>query len=503
MTNKIQSQPLFGPAEQPPINNRDHSGNKTVLPIVVDLDGTLTLTDTLVESLVEAIKRNPWDILRLPGWLIKGRAFFKARLASCSGSIAETLPYRQPLCDFLRDERARGRRIILATAANQTIANSVAEYLDLFDEVLASDATTNLKGASKLKAIRTVVGDQFVYAGDSVSDLPIWKAAKSAVIVGTTPRVSKAVRSVIAVEREFPQSRAELRVWVRALRVHQWSKNLLVFVPLLTAFEFVDTAKLLAAVLGFLSFSLAASATYIVNDISDLHSDRRHSLKRNRPLASAQIPIQTAGGVAAAMLVLALVIATILPIGFLLSLLVYLVLTTAYTWVVKRYVLLDVLVLALLYTVRIIAGSAAVGVITSVWLLAFSVFIFFSLALIKRCAELAAIKLSGGEATSGRDYRIGDLVVLWPMGVGAGLCAVVVFALFVSAVETEGRYETPQLLWLVGVNLTYWLGRLWLKTARGEMHDDPVVFALRDFGSLVTIGAMVVTTLVAHFIRFQ
>jgi len=472
-------------------------------PIVVDLDGTLTTSDTLIESFVETIKRNPWDIFRMPAWIAKGRAVFKARLASRAGSIAETLPYRQPLCDFLRDQRAKGRRIILATAANQSIARSVATYLDFFDEVLASDETTNLKGASKLKAIRTVVGDRFVYAGDSASDLPVWEAAESALIVGASARVAKTVRSVVPVEREFPRFQAGLRVWVRELRIYQWFKNLLIFVPLLTSFAFVDSAKSLAAILGFFVFSLATSATYVVNDIADLHSDRRHPRKRNRPLASAQISILGAGGVAAVMLALALGMASRQTTGFLVSLLVYLALTTAYTWVIKRYVLLDALVLALLYTVRIIAGSAAVGVVTSVWLLAFSVFIFFSLALLKRCAELMAVKLSGGEATSGRDYRIGDLVVLWPMGVGAGLCAVVVFALFISAVETEERYATPQFLWLVGVNLTYWLGRLWLKTARGEMHDDPMVFAMQDFGSLITIGSMVVITLIAHFIRFQ
>jgi 4-hydroxybenzoate polyprenyltransferase/phosphoserine phosphatase len=477
--------------------------NNNVPPIVVDLDGTLTTSDTLIESFVETIRRNPWDIFRMPAWIAKGRAVFKARLASHAGSIAETLPYQQPLCDFLRDQRAKGRRIVLATAANQGIARSVAAYLDFFDEVLASDETTNLKGPSKLKAIRTVVGDRFVYAGDSRSDLPIWEAAESALIVGASARVAQTVRSVVPVEREFPRFQAGLRVWVRELRIYQWLKNLLVFVPLLTSFEFVDPGKLLAAVWGFFAFSLAASATYILNDIADLHSDRRHPRKCNRPLASAQISILAAGGVAAVMLALALGMASRQTAGFLVSLLVYLALTTAYTWVIKQYVLLDTLVLALLYTVRIIAGSEAVGVVTSVWLFAFSVFIFFSLALIKRCAELTAVKLTGGEATRGRDYRIGDLVVLWPMGVGAGLCAVVVFALFVSAVETEERYATPQLLWLVGVSLTYWLGRLWLKTARGEMHDDPMVFAIQDFGSLVTIGGMILITLIAHFIRFQ
>jgi 4-hydroxybenzoate polyprenyltransferase len=271
-------------------------------------------------------------------------------------------------------------------------------------------------------------------------------------------------------------------------------------VPLLTAFAFTDAGKLLVTSLAFLSFSLAASATYVFNDLWDLDSDRRHPRKRSRPLASAQIPIAASVGVSATLLLVALVLASTLATGFLLLLMLYLLLTTAYSWVLKRYVLLDVLMLSMLYTLRIVAGSAAIGVTTSVWLLAFSVSLFFSLALVKRCAELFSADRAGLDETHGRDYHVGDLVVLWPMGVGAGLCAMVVFTPFVSAVETETRYATPQLLWLIAVGIMYWLGRLWIKTARGEMHDDPVVYAVRDFGSRMTIAAMVALTLAAYFV---
>jgi 4-hydroxybenzoate polyprenyltransferase len=413
------------------------------------------------------------------------------------------LPYREALCNFLRLERGKGRRIILATAANQSIAEAVAAHLGLFDDVVASDETRNLKGTVKREAVRACAGDRFVYAGDSAADLPIWREADAAVLVGTSPRVTRAVRRYTPVEREFPRSRPGLNVWLRELRVHQWLKNLLVFVPLLTAFAFTDTQKVLAASLAFLSLSLAASATYIFNDLWDLDNDRRHPHKRTRPLASAQIPLLTGVGVSAALLTVALVLASTLAKDFFLLVLLYLVLTSAYSLRLKRYVLLDVLVLAMLYTLRIVAGSAAVAVTTSVWLLTFSVFFFFSLALTKRCAELVALHSAELAATPGRDYQVRDLTVLWPMGIGASLCAVVVFTLFANAVATETRYATPQLLWLVAIGLIYWLGRVWIKTARGEMHDDPIVYALRDFASCMTLMAMLAATLGAHFLPLR
>ena len=485
-----------------PVDHLVSHGNEPS-PLVVDLDGTLTPTDTLTELVLQAVKRHPWDILRLPLWLRKGRSVLKARLAARAGLAAETLPYREALCDFLRMERAKGRRIILATAAHRSIAESIAAHLGLFDEVIASDETHNLKGIVKLEAIRAGVGNRFIYAGNSTADLPIWREADAAVLVGTSPRVTSAVRRHTPVAREFPRARAGLGVWLHQLRVHQWLKNLLIFVPLLTAFAFTDSKKLLVAVLAFLSLSLAASATYVCNDLWDLDSDRRHPRKRQRPLASAQIPILAAVGVSAMLLLVALAVASTLATSFLLLLMLYLVLTSAYSLVLKRLVLLDVLMLSVLYTLRIVAGSAAVGVTTSVWLLAFSVFIFFSLSLVKRCAELVSLNRAGLEATHGRDYRVSDLVVLWPMGTGAGLCAVVVFTLFVSAAETEARYATPQLLWLIAIGLIYWLGRMWIQTARGEMHDDPVVYAVRDFGSRITVAAMVTITLAAYFIHLR
>jgi 4-hydroxybenzoate polyprenyltransferase len=319
--------------------------------------------------------------------------------------------------------------------------------------------------------------------------------------VGASARTSGIVRGgPVPVEREFNGHSRSLKVWLRALRAHQWLKNLLLFVPLFAAFSFLDLAKLGHLALAFVAFSLAASATYVVNDLWDLESDRAHPRKKLRPFASAQLPILQGLLVAGAALTVALVLAALVSKGFLLVLLLYLLLTSAYSWVLKEYMLVDVLMLSLLYTLRIHAGAVATGITASSWLLAFSVFVFLSLALIKRCSELVLLHQDGRTVTRGRDYRVDDLVVLWPLGVGAALSAVVVLGLFISAPETQARYHTPDLLWLAAFGMIYWLGRLWIKTSRGEMHDDPVVYAIRDGGSRTAILAIVALALAARFL---
>ncbi len=470
----------------------------SVFPLVVDLDGTLTPTDTLHESLIQMAKRSPLSLLRLPLALLKGKAAFKEEIAAHTSIDPAQLPYRQDVLDYLRAEKALGRQIILATAAHASIARKIAEHLDLFDQVLAIESGHNLKGVAKLQSIRAEVGEKFAYAGDSTADLPIWKAASSAILVGADADTTAEVKRGTPVEQEFPKERASFKVWLRALRIHQWLKNLLLFVPLLTAFSFQDAGKFITMCIAFLAFSFAASGTYILNDLWDLDNDRQHPRKRNRPFASALLPIHLGLAVSAGALGLAFVLSAFVSPAFVPMLLLYVVLTTAYSWILKTYVLIDVLMLSLLYTLRILAGSVAVAIPASSWLLAFSVFIFLSLALVKRCAEMVSLKEAGKEIARGRDYRVSDLVVLWPMGIGAALSAVVVFGLFISAPETQARYASPQLLWLVAVGLIYWIGRLWVKTSRGEMHDDPVVYAITDRGSRIAVILMFVVMMIAH-----
>ncbi|MFN7725210.1 MAG: UbiA family prenyltransferase [Rubrivivax sp.] len=467
------------------------------LPLVVDLDGTLVATDTLFEAALRLMKRAPWMLFPLLLWCIRGRSVLKQKVAQLQPLDASSLPYREDVLAWLNHEFQTGRRLILATAADRRVAQRVFDHLKIFSDLLASDGKINLKGPQKLQAIQQLVGGNFVYAGDSRADMPIWKAANAAVLVAASASVSQAVRSGTVVEREFQGPPGTWKTFAKAIRVHQWVKNVLLFVPALTSFAF-DGTRLSVLLLAFLAFSLTASATYIVNDLWDLENDRAHPTKRNRPFASGALSIPAGAFVALLCLAGGIALATMVGRGFLVCLLVYLVATSLYSWVLKTYVLLDVLSLALLYTLRILAGSVALGVSTTPWLLAFSMFTFLSLALVKRCAELVTMQENGRTSARGRDYRVSDLTVLWPMGVGAALASVVVFGLFISTADTQARYATPSLLWLVTTALIYWLSRLWVKTARGEMHDDPVVYALKDRGSRWTVMGMLLMTIAAR-----
>jgi 4-hydroxybenzoate polyprenyltransferase/phosphoserine phosphatase len=472
------------------------------IPLIVDLDGTLTPTDTLVELVIKAVKHDPAILLKIPLWLLKGRAPFKQFIAAQAGAHfdAAALPYNQVLLDYLREEKAQGRRLILATAADARIAHSVAAHLGLFDTVLASDGSHNLKGDNKRLMIERTVGQPYAYAGDHAADLPIWKSAAAAVLVGVSPQVERSVREHCVVEQTFPSPSASLKSWMRALRMHQWIKNMLLFVPVLTAFSLPDLQKLVTVGVAFLAFSLVASATYIVNDLLDLDSDRAHPRKRSRPFASAEIGLVGGAAISVVMLAAGLAIAGLVSGALLATLLCYLVLTSAYTWLLKRYVLIDVLMLSVLYTLRILAGAVAASVSISSWLAAFSLFVFFSLALVKRCSELVSLSRAGGGMTKGRDYHVSDLPVLWPLGIGAALSAIVVFGLFINAHETQVRYESPQVLWGAAVVMIYWISRLWIKTGRGEMHDDPIIYSLTNFNSLVCITVIVGLTMIAQFV---
>ncbi|MBI3347419.1 MAG: UbiA family prenyltransferase, partial [Burkholderiales bacterium] len=442
-------------------------------PLVVDLDGTLTPTDTLVESVFRLLKQSFLNIFLLPFWLLQGRAALKRNIAAKVKLSAAGLPYNPELLAYLRAEKQAGRKIFLATAAHESIAQAVAAHLDLFDGVLASDEGVNLKGSAKLQAIRTQIDGRFVYAGDSRADIPIWQSAQAAVLVGVSPALAEAIGPGISVEKTFQHGSAGIGTWLRALRVHQWVKNLLLFVPLLTAYSFLDVGSVFRMVLAFFAFSFCASATYLMNDLWDLDSDRAHPRKRMRPFASALIPLLHGVAMALVFMCMGFALALAVSKAFVLILVLYVILTTTYSWVLKEYVLVDVLMLALLYTLRIFAGAVAIQVSTSSWLLAFSVFVFLSLALVKRCSELVSLGEGGQKMTRGRDYRVTDLVILWPLGMGAALSAVVVFGLFISAPETQHQYATPTLLWFVALALIYWLSRLWIKTSRAEMHDDP------------------------------
>jgi 4-hydroxybenzoate polyprenyltransferase/phosphoserine phosphatase len=473
------------------------------LPLVVDLDGTLILTGACAESVVRAVRRNPLNLLKLLLWRLKGRAAFGEKLAAHADLCVETLPYRDPLVDYLTVEQRRGRRIVLATDAPRAIAGRIATHLGIFDAVLATEDGVELRGDEKLKRVRERFGDRFVYAGGRAADLPIWRACGGAVLAGASHKVSRAVRSDAFVEREFAGEAHDGALWLRALRVRHWLKNLLLFVPLVTSFAFFDVARLAVLLLAFAAMSVGASATYIGNDLWDLDSDRRHPLKRDRPFASGRLSIGIGVGFAALLLVLSFVLAFAVSAGFATMLAIYLAMTSAYCWRLKAYAIIDVLVLSLLYALRIVAGGLAASVEVGEWLFAFCAFAFLSLALVKRCAELVSLRQAGTHVTAGRDYRVTDLEVLWPLGVSTSSAAVIVFGLYIRSSDTRFAFAHPDLLWFAALGFVYLFARLWIAAARDEMHDDPVAYLLANRGSLLTLGAIVAIAVIAHSAVFD
>jgi 4-hydroxybenzoate polyprenyltransferase/phosphoserine phosphatase len=455
------------------------------VPIVVDLDGTLVCNDLLLECVLALLRRSPLSLLLLPFWLLKGRARLKAEIASRVELDCTGLPLNQPLLARLRKAKARGRTLVLATGSNEQWARRIADELGLFDEVLASDASRNLTGREKLAALRARFGSTgFDYIGNCSADYPLWQAARRATVVNASPRVARWVTDNATLDEILPGTAPGFMTYVRALRLHQWLKNLLLFAPLIAAHKLADLNAVIDLGIAFLAFGLCASSVYVLNDMMDLSDDRRHPAKCKRPFASGELPLAHGLVLIPLLLAGAAALTLLLPWQFGLVLAGYYAMTLAYTFFLKRHEAVDVVTLALLYTSRILAGGAAAGIDLSVWLLTFSTFIFLSLALAKRCAELFVLKKQGDEATSGRGYRVADLPVLFSMGIGSSYVAALVLALYLSSTQVRQAYDHPQLLWAFVPVLIYWSTRVWLITCRAGMHDDPLVFTARDRLSL-------------------
>lgn len=453
-------------------------------PLIVDLDGTLVRTDTLWESLFTLAKERPLDLLGASLALGAGRAAFKARIADLVEPDVTGIPLNAQLIDWLRDQAAAGRQLVLATATDSKIARLIADRVGLFNEVLASDGQRNLKGPSKAAVLVERFGrGGFDYVGDSRADLPVWSAARRAIVVGGTG-LAKAAARVVEVERVFaPPPR--LPVLRRALRLHQWAKNVLVFLPLLAAHQVSDGPSLVAAALSFLAFGLTASAVYLLNDLLDLGADRRHPTKCRRPFAAGDLPLAWGLLLTPLLLLGATAISLLwLPPAFGSVLAGYFLLTSAYSLDFKRRPILDVMTLASLYTIRVIAGGAAVNIWPSFWLLALSLFVFLSLALVKRYAELDGLRQRGELTSVGRGWHVDDLHLVGSLGAASGIAAVLVLALYIDSETARRLYQLPEALWLLTPIVLYWVSHIWFKTHRGEMHEDPVVFAFRDRVSL-------------------
>lgn len=458
------------------------------IPLCVDLDGTLVKSDLLFESFLLLIKRNPFYLFACLYWLLKGKAHLKNQIAKRVNINPALLPYTESLLAFLKAEKSKGRRLALVTASDKTIATQIATHLNIFSEVIASDGSLNLKGKNKQAFLNETFGEkQYDYAGNDPCDIHIWKSARNAIIVNAKTSLVHLAQKIFSVEAIFSERKNTLKTFLKLIRVHQYVKNFLVFVPLFVGHLYLNGKAIYSGSLAFGVFCLLASSVYLLNDLLDLSADRQHKTKSQRALAAGNISIHVALTTALFFLAGGLSLALLLPPAFFIWIAVYYALTLLYSFYLKRKMLVDVFALAILYTVRIIAGIAAVNSDYSPWLITFSVFLFLSLAFVKRFSELENLRQDNKTETTGRGYLVSDLLQLQLFGTISGYLSVLVLALYIYSDQVSKLYRYSEFLWLICLILLYWISRIWMLAARNLLHEDPVIFALKDKISWVLI----------------
>jgi 4-hydroxybenzoate polyprenyltransferase/phosphoserine phosphatase len=486
-------------------SERHQPATKMPVPLFVDLDETLIRVDLLVESASQLLCRKPWLVLPLAAQVLAGdRSRLKDWLAERTMIDPTRLPYRQEVLDLIAKRRSAGATVVLATASHRKHAEAIAAHLGCFDHVLATNGGPNLKAAAKLAAIRKeldrIGADRFDYVGDCEADLPIFQHADQSFLFGHSHSWPARCLARLPETRVIGNEPPDWRNYLRQLRPHQWSKNALLLVPLFLAHKWLHPELLMPVLLAIVCFCLAASGVYAFNDFVDVERDRRHPTKRFRPLAGGTIPLWQAPFIAAALLMAGVGGAFwLLGPAFALILVGYVVINGAYSGGLKRKPIIDVVLLTLMYVIRILAGGVAADLPVTDWLLSFGLFFFLSLAFGKRYQELAEAKL--GDDAQGqtiRGYQVGDLSLIESAGISSGLVAVLVLALFLRSPDVTALYHSPRLLWLLCPLILYWLGRFWIVTIRGTMHDDPVIFALKDRTSYVIGLFMASIVLAAH-----
>jgi 4-hydroxybenzoate polyprenyltransferase/phosphoserine phosphatase len=469
--------------------------------LVVDLDETLVRTDTLLEALVKIAFKAPERLPGVMAAMARGRPAFKRAATAAAGLEPGSLPYNEAVLSLIAERRQRGVSVHLATAADQALADAVAEHLGVFDSATGSVGGVNNKGAQKARALSARFTDGFGYAGDSAADVPVWKAATEVIVVNPSAgRLRQLAQEQVAVDAVIETPRATPLVWAKALRLHQWTKNALILVPLFLSQEVTDPSMLLRSIAAFLLFGVVASATYLINDLSDLAADRGHPTKRHRPMASGTIQIGAAVAVSLLLLVAGLALSAALGLKFFVVIVAYVIITLLYSFSLKREPILDVVVIGGLFTMRIVAGMVVLAQPISMWLSTFTFVLFTALALAKRNAELVCATAEG-RVLSGRGYRPEDVLLTTSLGIATSTTAILVMVLYMALEAARtGLYSRVQSLFLIPLVLALWLLRVWVKAHRGTLTEDPVVFAIRDkiswgYAALVVVLWMIAVVL--------
>ncbi len=467
-------------------------------PICVDLDDTLVNTDTLVESLAILIKKRPDALRKIPLWLLKGKSNFKHQISKRVKIDATILPYNQKVLTYLKDMREKGHDIYLVTGANQIVAVAVAQHLNIFKGVYSSSKKVNLVGSAKALLLNTIFGEKsYIYLGNSSDDLAAWRTAKESIVVNSSARVLKTAQKISTVTKIIDKDRVKLKLWLKSIRIHQWTKNLLLLAPIFLAGQ-ITFQHLITGLLAFLSFSLVASAGYVFNDFLDINSDRKHKTKSTRPFASGKVSLHLVPKMLAGLFLAGVGISLLLPTGFTAIVLLYFVATVSYTLWLKRIAIIDVLSLAFFYTLRLYAGGEANSIKLSIWLFAFSSFFFLSLALIKRTSELKISIDLNQAATLSRGYLIKDNKKIKFLGKLSGSMSILILGYYIFSETADEIYKQPAILFSVCILLGFWLARCWRLSEDGELDNDPVSFAIRDKISYIVAAGVALSWILAR-----
>ena len=465
--------------------------------LFVDLDKTLIKSDFLLESFVRYFSQNIFAPILCFGVLItKGKVGLKKFLSNKSQISIENLPYDQQVLDAIYQwkENCPQEKVILISATDQNIIEQIACHLKCFDAWYGTE-NENLKSEIKLKKIKDLTGDaSFSYIGDSFADLVIWERAKKCYLVNPTKSLVKSVTKINdSIEIIVSKKSNLFSEIIKTIRVHQWVKNLLIFIPTILSLQpFVDLLGDLVS--GFFAFSFIASAFYILNDLFDIENDRVHHSKKNRAFASGSLSINQGFFIFILLIAVAILISISLPQAFQLLLLLYAVATFTYSKYLKKLVIFDILTLSALYLLRVITGGALVELTISNWLLTFSVFFFLFLASVKRWVELDKLN---AEVVTGRGYQISDKSFIANLSYFSGLISILVICLYIESQQALTLYNQSKILWLTPIILLYWVLETLFKVERGQIDEDPVKYALKSKTSYMALIGFIIIFLLS------